>query len=106
MSDKQAHRRAQTVAAGALLVASTLLFVVSSTDGGSLRDVDALLSAAGVGGPRQHSLMARAALKVDNMLQGANPGMALEAHDAQPQAASALQPGQPSGSIVAASLKG
>lgn len=85
----QWHRRGVAFAAATLLVASTLLF--TATDDrrvwkGSNRDE--LLSAGG--GSDSKSLMMRAAARVNTMLAGSNPAMALDAREAPAPAAGVL----------------
>jgi len=105
------------VAAAALLVASTLL-VASVNSPSSRRGADSLLSSTG----GQQSLMLRAADRVNHMLTGSNPTMALEASAARISSLAARLPwgsapssgglalppsqGGPSGSILSASLTG
>ena len=100
----QGHRRGVAVAAAALLVASTLLF--TATDGrgewqGSNRDE--LLSAG------EPSLMMRAAARVNGMLTGADPAMALDAREPSAAAGVVAAPNalaQGAGGALAANLAG
>ena len=111
------QRRVHVVAAAVLLVASTLL-VASVDPPSSRRGADSLLSSTG----GQQSLMLRAADRVNHMLTGSNPTMALEASAARISSLAARLPwgsapssgglalppsqGGPSGSILSASLTG
>ena len=96
--------RGRVVAAAALLAASTLAFAASSGSGSAHARRTGLLSAGGSAG--EETLMTRAAARVNTMLTGANPAMALEAADGSRGLAAGGQPVAPPPAVLRASLAG
>ncbi len=95
--------RGRVLAAAALLAASTLAFAASSeSDSAHARRAGLLVAGGGAG---QETLIARAAARVNTMLTGANPAMALEAADGS-RGLAAGQPVAPPPAVLRASLAG